>query len=113
MGINAHCININLWGIEEVSSPLEKDIETKVAKYAKEKGFITYKFTSPSNRSVPDRLFISPRGRITFIEFKRKGKLPTELQQHTIDIMLERGVDVKVVDNYELGKQTIEEWLYD
>lgn len=93
------------------SEPLEKEIEDKVAKYAKEKGFLTYKFTSPSNRAVPDRIFISPTGRVSFLEFKRKGCKPTELQAKTIGDMKNRGVEVKVVDSVGLGKFVIEEWL--
>lgn len=92
-------------------NPLEKDIESKVSKYAKERGFLSYKFTSPSNRSVPDRIFISPTGKVGFVEFKRKGKLPTPLQAHTIDLMRQRNVDVKVVDDYVSGKNVIEGWL--
>ena len=49
---------------------LEKQIESKVVKKAKELGFLTYKFSSPSNRGVPDRIFISPYGEVFFIEFK-------------------------------------------
>lgn len=90
--------------------PHEKYIEAKVAKYAKEKGFLAYKFTSPSNRSVPDRIFISPKGRVSFIEFKRKGKSPTELQAKTISEIREKGVDVLVVDTVEEGKKVIDEW---
>ena len=66
---------------------LEKEIEKKIVNYAKSKNFLAYKFTSPSNRSVPDRLFISPTGNIFFIEFKRKGKIPTKLQESTFKIL--------------------------
>lgn len=90
---------------------LEKAIENKVVSYAKEKGFLTYKFTSPSNRSVPDRLFISPKGTISFIEFKQKSKLPTKLQAHTIQSMLDRGVRVAIIDDIILGKALIDEWI--
>ena len=55
---------------------LEKEIEAKVVAYAKTKNYIVYKFASPSNRSVPDRIFITPNGKVKFIEFKRKGKVP-------------------------------------
>lgn len=90
---------------------LEKTIENKVITYAKEKGFLAYKFTSPSNRSVPDRILISPTGTISFIEFKRKGKLPTKLQQHTIEALINRGVRVQIVDDISLGKEIIDEWI--
>lgn len=89
---------------------LEKEIEKKVVKYAIDKNFLAYKFTSPSNRSVPDRLFISPTGKIFFIEFKRKNKLPTKLQAITINKFKLRNVDVSVIDDYETGKLLINEY---
>lgn len=89
---------------------LEREIEKKVVTYAKNKNFLAYKFTSPSNRSVPDRLFISPTGNIFFVEFKRKGKLPTKLQNYTINSMLSRGVKVSVIDDCDRGKLLIDEY---
>ncbi len=90
---------------------LEREIEKKVVKYAIDKNFLAYKFTSPSNRSVPDRLFISPTGKIFFIEFKRKNKLPTKLQAITINKFKLRNVDVSVIDDYETGKLLINEYI--
>jgi hypothetical protein len=87
---------------------LEKEIEQKVVDYAKSKDFLAYKFTSPSNRSVPDRLFISPKGGMFFIEFKRKGKTPTKLQASTFKILSKRGVTVEVIDDYNAGKLLID-----
>jgi hypothetical protein len=88
---------------------LEKEIEQKVVTYAKSKNFLAYKFTSPSNRSVPDRLFISPTGGLFFIEFKRKGKIPTKLQESTFKMLTGRGISVEVIDDYEAGKILIDE----
>ena len=82
---------------------LEKQIESKVIKKAKELGFLTYKFSSPSNRGVPDRIFISPHGEVFFIEFKStKGKL-TKLQEKVIKDIEHYNVEVYVIDNVEDG----------
>ena len=48
----------------------ERKIESKISKKAIDLGYLTYKFTSPSNRGVPDRIFINKKGEIFFIEFK-------------------------------------------
>lgn len=81
----------------------EKQIESKVVKKAKELGFLTYKFSSPSNRGVPDRIFINPHGEVFFIEFKSaKGKL-TKLQEKVIKDITIRDVDVFVVSSVESG----------
>lgn len=86
----------------------EKDIESKVTKFAKSKGILSYKFVSPNNRGVPDRLFITDKGKIFFIEFKSaKGKL-TELQSMTIDKMRERGVDVFVAYSVDEGEKILD-----
>ncbi len=85
----------------------EKQIESKIVKKAKELGFLTYKFSSPSNRGVPDRIFISPHGKVFFIEFKSaKGKV-TKLQEKTIKDITIRDVDVFVVDHVEIGLEIL------
>ena len=81
----------------------EKQIESKVVKKAKELGFLTYKFSSPSNRGVPDRIFISPHGEVFFIEFKSaKGKL-SQLQKKVIKDIEHYNVEVFIVYGVEEG----------
>lgn len=81
---------------------LEKTIEKKVTDLAKKLGWLSYKFTSPNNRSVPDRLYIKDGG-VVFVEFKQKGKKPTKLQYSTIEKMKEYGASVYVIDSVEAG----------
>lgn len=86
---------------------LEKQIESKIVKKAKELGFLTYKFSSPSNRGVPDRIFISPHGEVFFIEFKsEKGKL-TKLQEKVIKDISKYGVGVFIINSVEVGLQIL------
>jgi len=81
----------------------EKQIESKVVKKAKELGFLTYKFSSPSNRGVPDRIFISPHGEVFFIEFKStKGKL-SQLQKKVIKDIEQYHVNVFVIYGIDEG----------
>lgn len=89
---------------------LEKDIESKSCAYAKSKGWITYKFTSPARRSVPDRIFISPVGDVVFIEFKQTGKKPTDKQWREIARLQQQGCNVLVVDSVESCKFLIDAW---
>ena len=60
--------------------PLEKEIEAKLVLFAKSLGIICYKFTSPSRRSVPDRVMVLPGGRVIWMELKRRGQKPTASQ---------------------------------
>lgn len=89
-------------------NPLERDIEKKVCDYAKSLGCLVYKFTSPSRRSVPDRLFITPDGNIGFIEFKRAGGKPTAAQEVEIKKIQQHKVSAWVVDSVEIGKRVID-----
>lgn len=86
------------------SDPLEKDIEKRVCDYAKSLDMLCYKFTSPSRRSVPDRMFITKAGVVFFIEFKRKGQKPTASQEVEIAKIRSQGVKCFVVDNVDQGK---------
>lgn len=78
----------------------ERDIEAKAVKLAKDNGWLTYKFVSPSQRGVPDRIFIKD-GIVVFIEFKAPGKKPTALQAATIKKMQAQGCEVHVCDSVE------------
>lgn len=94
------------------SDPLEKVIEAKVCDHAKSLGCLVYKFTSPSKRSVPDRLFIMPGGKgAFFIEFKRRGKEPTPAQTVEIEKIRAQGVKVFVVDNVDRGRCIVADML--
>jgi hypothetical protein len=88
-------------------NPLERDIEKTVCAYAKSLGMLCYKFTSPSRRSVPDRLFITKTGTVFFIEFKCRGQKPTESQMVECAKIDNQGAKVFIVDNVELGKTII------
>lgn len=91
---------------------LEKQIEKTVCDYAKAKGMIVYKFSSPGYTSVPDRMFICNSGYMFMIEFKStKGKV-TANQQREHNKLRDYGISVHVVNNIEQGKALIDkEWL--
>lgn len=89
------------------ANPLEKVIEGKVRKFAMGLGWKVYKFTSPMQCSVPDRIFIQG-GTVLFIEFKRKGCMPTKAQAHELACINARGVPALVVDNVAMGEFIID-----
>jgi hypothetical protein len=60
---------------------LEKQIEAYLVKRVKEIGGRAYKFTSPSNRGVSDRVVVLPNGKVWFVELKRAGGKLTPLQE--------------------------------
>lgn len=79
---------------------LESELERKAVAKAREAGILTYKFTSPSNRGVPDRIFMV-KEKMFFIEFKALGKKPTALQKREHARIEEAGFPVFVVDREE------------
>ena len=87
---------------------LEKDIEKKVCDYAKSKGTLTYKFTSPNRAAVPDRIFIVPGGFVYFVEFKREGQKPTPAQAREHARLREQGCVVWVIDNVADGIKMVD-----
>ena len=89
--------------------PLERDLERKVTAYAKSRDVICYKFTSPANRGVPDRILIGPTGLVGFLELKRPGGLPTSLQMHVLTTLARRGATVAWTDSLDRAKLFIDD----
>ena len=87
---------------------LEKQIEAKVCEYARERGLLVYKFTSPARAAVPDRLFILPSGKAFFVEFKRDGQKATPAQEREHHRLRQHKVSVWVIDNVADGKAMVD-----
>ena len=86
---------------------LEKQIERSVCEYAKSIGFLVYKFTSPERAAVPDRMFITPKGKVFFIEFKREGAKVTPAQARNTSACGTQSL-VFVVDSVEKARTAVE-----
>ena len=80
---------------------LEKHIEAALVARVKALGGMAEKFTSPSKRSVPDRLVTLPGGRIVFVECKAPGKKPTPAQDADHARRRALGCGVRVIDSLE------------
>ena len=90
---------------------LEKQIEAKVCDYAKDRGLLVYKFTSPARAAVPDRLFILPNGNVFFCEFKRGGQKPTGPQEREHQRLRQHNVSVHVIDNVLDGLRMVDNMM--
>lgn len=88
----------------------ESQIEDHLRRQVKALGGLCEKFVSPNRRSVPDRLVTLPGGWVVFVEVKRPGTKPTELQQRDHERRRAMGCDVRVVDTKDAVDQLIEEW---
>ena len=77
----------------------ESVIEKALMLRVKLLGGLCEKFTSPSHRSVPDRLVTLPGGRIIFVECKAPGRKATAKQALDHERRRALGCDVRVIDN--------------
>jgi hypothetical protein len=79
---------------------MEKHIEMRSRKYVESKGGKLYKWVSPGNNGMPDRILILPFRPVVFIEFKDKGKKPSPLQLIRHEELRALGQIVLVLDNF-------------
>lgn len=82
---------------------LEKTIERYLVKEVKRIGGKAYKFESPGNNGVPDRLVVLPEGRVYFVELKRpKGGKTAALQKLQQQSLKDLGANVMQLHTKEL-----------
>lgn len=77
----------------------EKEIEEYLRERVKAVGGRAYKFVSPGNAGVPDRLVLFPKGITVFVELKAPGKKPTALQLAQQNKIRSLGFLVEIVDS--------------
>lgn len=86
---------------------LEKCIENRLVKGVKSYGGIAFKFVSPGNIGVPDRIIVWPDGAVHFVELKTEtGKL-SKLQISQI----RRLTELKQLVYTLYGKEAVDEYL--
>jgi len=79
---------------------LESSIQSKIVATLTRAGYIVLRNTVCNLKGWPD-LTVYRRGRTAFIEVKRPGKEPTELQAHRHKQLRAEGFDVHVIDSVE------------
>ena len=87
----------------------ESAIEARLAREVKRLGGLCYKFTSPGNPGVPDRIVILPNGRTVYIELKTEIGRLAKVQQWQIEQLRQRGADVRVLKGIDQVNAFLEE----
>ena len=76
---------------------LEKDIEAYLVRKVRDAGGKAYKFVSPTNRGVADRLVVLPGGRVWFVEVKKLGGRLSPLQRIFLDEIKALGANYQLL----------------
>jgi len=87
----------------------ENQIETYLREQVKTLGGKAYKFVSPGNAGVPDRILLIPPGIIIFVETKAPGKDLKPLQAAIKRKFEALGFRCEKIDTKEQVKQLINE----
>ena len=85
----------------------ESELEKRFVEMVRQAGGKAYKFLSPGNDGVPDRIVVLPGGRIGFVELKRKGGKPRKLQKFRMEELESMGCFTAVVDSEESAENII------
>lgn len=88
---------------------LEKEVEKFLVREVKKIGGISFKFISPGNAGVPDRIVILPTGKVVFVELKTDNGKLTKLQEAQIKKISNLGADARVLRGIEGVKEFINE----
>ena len=75
----------------------ESQIERRLVEGVKWLGGMCLKFVSPGTLGVPDRIIITAKGRVIFVELKAETGRLTKMQRYVIGEMQKRGADARVV----------------
>lgn len=76
----------------------EHALELYLQREAKKQDVLCYKFTSPAQNGVPDRILMA-NGHIRFVELKAPGEQPRPLQISVINRMRKHGAVVHITDS--------------
>lgn len=83
----------------------EVNIEKRLVEAVKKIGGRAYKFESPGNNGVPDRLILLPKGRVVFVECKapKNGKISRlqRLQKKRLESLGQQVLFLKTKDEVD------------
>ena len=87
---------------------LEADVQRQCVDWARARGYWARKFSSISQRSVPDYLFAKPGIKFA-CEFKAPGKIPTDQQFDEMRAMEAAGWRVFFASSFEVFKMGVQQ----
>lgn len=79
----------------------ESTIEKRLVRGVEERGGLCYKFVSPGNKGVPDRIVITPDGQTHYVELKSQTGRLSPMQRFQRDELKARNVTVHVLNSVD------------
>ena len=92
----------------------ERDIEALLRDGVKQLGGKAYKWVSPGNAGVPDRIVILPGGKVVFVELKQENGRLTRLQkmqQETLRAMGAAAVTLRGTEDVKMYLDVLKEMV--
>lgn len=86
----------------------ERDIEVLLRDGVKQLGGKAYKWVSPGNAGVPDRIVILPGGKVIFVELKQENGRLTRLQRVQQETLLGMGAAAVTLRGEEAVKRYLD-----
>lgn len=87
----------------------ESRIESRLVRMVRDRGGLCYKFVSPGNPGVPDRIIITPAGRTVYVELKTEVGRLAAIQKWQHEEMRKRGAEVRTLKGLDQVKAFVEE----
>jgi VRR-NUC domain len=92
-----------------MSATPEGRIKDRITRYAQSQGCAVIRLYFARGVTVgwPDTLLILPQGITLFVEVKRKGQQPSEIQKHRLSVLHELGHKAIWCDNFDAARGAI------
>jgi hypothetical protein len=87
----------------------ESQLEKRLAEMVKQHGGLCYKFISPDEPGVPDRIVITSAGRTIYVELKTEIGTMQRIQQYQHERFREHNADVRVIKGLDQVKEFVKE----
>ena len=87
----------------------ESQIEKRLEQMVNSHGGLCFKFVSPSNPGVPDRIVLTPTGDTIYVELKTEQGRLANIQKWQLGRMRKIGADVRVLKGVQQVKDFVKE----
>lgn len=88
---------------------LESKIEDWLNRKIKEIGGLSFKWVSPNNPGVPDRIYIFPNNQVYFVELKTEIGRLSNIQKWQRERLRQMGVNYRLVKGMDEARELIKE----